>query len=50
MRPHGFEGHGEETVSKMVGKWLKTLDPIITLVDQFIHLYKRTMSTIGDIF
>lgn len=50
VRPHGLEGHGEETVFNMIGKRLKTLDPIITLVDQFIHLYKCTMSTIGGIF
>lgn len=50
LRPRGLEGHGEETVFNVVGKGLKTLDLMMTAVDQFIHLYKHIVSTIGDIF
>lgn len=50
LRPRGLESHGEENVFNVVGKGLKTLDLMMTAVDQFIHLYKYTVSTIGDIF
>lgn len=48
LRPHG-NGHGEETVLNVVGNQLEALDLMVT-VDQFIHLHKYTVSTIGDTF
>lgn len=50
LRLHGLEGHDEEAVFNVAGKWLKALDLMITLVDQFIHFYKCTVSTVGDTF
>lgn len=49
LRPHG-NGHGEETVLKVVGNQLKTLDLTVTVDHETIHLHKYTVSTIGDTF